>query len=52
MKKVRTYKASAWQRIISEVRYANKNGMFDAIAAGIATMGLIFVVVIGAAFFC
>ena len=52
MKNSRTYRATAWQRFVNEMRYAHKHEVFNDIAAGIATFGLIFILVIGAALFC
>lgn len=52
MKNSRTYRANIWQRFVNEMRYARKHEVFNDIAAGIATFGLIFVLVVGAALFC
>lgn len=52
MKNSRTYKANTWQRFVNEMRYAHKHEVFNDIAAGIATFGLIFILVVGTALFC
>ena len=52
MKNTRTYKVTIWQRIVNDMRYAYKHEVFNDISAGIATFGLIFILIIGAALFC